>query len=502
LLNFNNIQCYADLGSSARGWTVMSIDAWLDDKLPQSLRERLREEIQRRILQPCLDVFRSGELINELWWMNGTNNWNAVCTNNVTGMALALIPDKHVRAEFLAGMEISNQFFLQGFREDGYCTEGVSYWGFGFGHFLALAETVLQATDGKLNILEKQYPLLEKVARYGTDIQLTRRLSPPFADCRLTVFPFKEVLLLIQRRFPQALTQRVNPDTPLGYTMPTFEYDAVAHKPIFCGSSGLVLEHIPCFGILGFGDENRYAAALPESAPLPEHSFFPTGGVVICRPANQSNNRLSIALKGGHNAEHHNHNDIGSFVLAVGDEPLIQDPGREEYSGQTFGVARYTFPLMNSWGHSVPFVAGKLQKTGRQAEGIFTSTSFSAEKDVVVLDMKAAYDIPQLKKLTRTMTYDRQNAVVTIQDDVEFTSPQAFGTALVSFADIRQSATGQFIFKNNNETLHTSISSTDGPLLFNVTTLKTQISPKPRRLGIDFQSPVTRATITMVFTTK
>ena len=139
LLNFNNIQCYADLGSSARGWTVMSIDAWLDDKLPQSLRERLREEIQRRILQPCLDVFRSGELINELWWMNGTNNWNAVCTNNVTGMALALIPDKHVRAEFLAGMEISNQFFLQGFREDGYCTEGVSYWGFGFGHFLALA---------------------------------------------------------------------------------------------------------------------------------------------------------------------------------------------------------------------------------------------------------------------------------------------------------------------------------------------------------------------------
>ena len=124
------------------------------------------------------------------------------------------------------------------------------------------------------------------------------------------------------------------------------------------------------------------------------------------------------------------------------------------------------------------------------------------KKDVVMLDMKTAYDIPQLKKLTRTMTYDRQNAVVTIQDDVEFTSPQAFGTALVSFADIRQSATGQFIFKNNNETLHTSISSTDGPLLFNVTTLKTQISPKPRRLGIDFQSPVTRATITMVFTTK
>ena len=156
---------------------------------------------------------------------------------------------------------------------------------------------------------------------------------------------------------------------------------------------------------------------------------------------------------------------------------------------------------MNSWGHSIPFVAGKLQKTGRQAEGFFTSTSFSAEKDVVVLDMKAAYDIPQLKKLTRTMTYDRPNAVITIQDDVEFTSPQAFGTALVSFADIRQTATGQFIFKNNNETLHTSISSTDGPLLFNMTTLKTQISPKPRRLGIDFQSPITRATITMVFTT-
>ena len=500
LLNFNNIQCYADLGSSARGWTVMSIDAWLDDKLPQSLRKRLREEIHRRILQPCLDVFRNGEVISELWWMKGTNNWNAVCTNNVTGMALALISDKHVRAEFLAGMEISNQFFLKGFREDGYCTEGVSYWGFGFGHFLALAETVLQATDGKLNILKDQYPLLEKVARYGTDIQLTRRLSPPFADCRLSVFPFKEVLLLIQRRFPQALTQRVNQDTPLGHTMPTFEYDKATGKPVFCGSSGLVLEHIPCFGVLGFGDESKYAAALPESAPLPNHSFFPTGGVVICRPGDNNANRLSIAMKGGHNAEHHNHNDVGSFVLAVGDVPLIQDPGREEYSGQTFGVARYTFPLMNSWGHSVPFVAGKLQQTGRQAEGFFTKTSFSAEKDVVVLDMKSAYDVPQLKTLTRTLTYDRKNAVITIQDHVEFTSPQAFGTALVSFADIRQTDQGKFVFTQNKETLHASITSTDAPLLFDVTTLKTQISPKPRRLGIDFPSPVLNATITMVFT--
>ena len=135
------------------------------------------------------------------------------------------------------------------------------------------------ATAPKLNILEEQHPLLEKVARYGTDIQLTRRLSPPFADCRLSVFPFKEVLLLIQRRFPQALTQRVNQDTPLGHTMPTFEYDKATGKPVFCGSSGLVLEHIPCFGLLGFGDESKYAAALPESAPLPDHSFFPTGGV-------------------------------------------------------------------------------------------------------------------------------------------------------------------------------------------------------------------------------
>ena len=37
--------------------------------------------------------------------------------------------------------------------------------------------------------------------------------------------------------------------------------------------------------------------------------------------------RLGVALKGGHNAEHHNHNDVGSYVVALAGTTPLLDPG-------------------------------------------------------------------------------------------------------------------------------------------------------------------------------
>ncbi len=54
----------------------------------------------------------------------------------------------------------------------------------------------------------------------------------------------------------------------------------------------------------------------------------------ICLPAAGTPAPLAVALKGGHNAEHHNHNDVGSFVVALGKSTPLADPGGEVYTSE------------------------------------------------------------------------------------------------------------------------------------------------------------------------
>ena len=83
------------------------------------------------------------------WWLSSTNNWNAVCLAGVTGAALATVESRRDRAFFAAAAEENIQSYLRGFTPDGYCSEGVGYWNYGFGHYMMLAETLRQASGGR-----------------------------------------------------------------------------------------------------------------------------------------------------------------------------------------------------------------------------------------------------------------------------------------------------------------------------------------------------------------
>ena len=109
-------------------------------------------------------------------------------------------------------------------------------------------------------------------------------------------------------------------------------------------------------------------------------SWFEDAGVLIARPAQDSDAVLGVALKGGHNAEHHNHNDVGSYVVVVKDRAVLLDPGSEVYTARTFSAQRYESKLLNSFGHPVPVVAGQLQQTGREAHAEVLATEFTDEQ--------------------------------------------------------------------------------------------------------------------------
>jgi hypothetical protein len=83
--------------------------------------------------------------------LNRTNNWNSVCLAGVTGAALALLQDKEERAYFIAAAEKYNIYGMRGYGDDGYCSEGVGYYNYGFRAYILLREEVCRATQGQID---------------------------------------------------------------------------------------------------------------------------------------------------------------------------------------------------------------------------------------------------------------------------------------------------------------------------------------------------------------
>ena len=87
-----------------------------------------------------------------------------------------------------------------------------------------------------------------------------------------------------------------------------------------------------------------------------KHDWF--GGMMwmIARYDPSDPNTLTLAAKGGHNAEMHNQNDVGSIIVHVNGESVIAEIGRGRYTKDYFGPERYDHLANSSLGHSVPVV--------------------------------------------------------------------------------------------------------------------------------------------------
>lgn len=87
-----------------------------------------------------------------------------------------------------------------------------------------------------------------------------------------------------------------------------------------------------------------------------------------------------IATKGEHNAEPHNNNDCGSFVVHCRGESFVADLGRNAYDGDYFGERRYEYLATRSLGHFVPHVNGCEQAAGPEHAASVVDRTESASR--------------------------------------------------------------------------------------------------------------------------
>lgn len=498
---------YSDLGATLAGAeAAIAVNLHRDKLKPETVATTINE-IEKRILKPYeASVLEKPH--KRMWWIRTENNWSAVCHAGTVAAALNVVESKERRAFFVAAADyFSETKFMKGFTDDGYCSEGLGYWNYGLGNYLLLGATVRNTTGGELDLF--RFPKIPAILNYAPTIEIADGQFIAFADCSLTARPSALYVGYLSRLkeygYVEMEKRGLDANFALGDLLQTtafgFDKDVVFPKNV----------------------ENAADANASAVNALPIRTDFPDAGVLICRPnPNATGKYFALGLKAGHNAELHNHNDVGSYSLILGEKGakpgtsafVVRDPGGETYTARTFSARRYEGELLNSFGHPVPRIAGTLQKSGRDAQGKVVK-EFSDAVDRFEIDLTSAYPVKTLASAKRVFEYrrgdDATSGGVEICDSVEFKPGEkgAFETAVVSFEKIEASETTQpsttLRFKVGGATL--AVEATDGagnalPLRFETKIVgenDASVPKKPTRLALIIDGDVEKGKIRQTF---
>ena len=482
----------ADLVSTHYGASLAMIRLAMKEVLSPETSELIVENVKKRVLAPYEKSVREG-FVQGMWWINGGNNWNTVCHNGTLCAALSIYDDPQTRGWFLASTEhFVSDYFFRGFTEDGYCSEGMSYWNYGYGNFAELAEIMLRTT-GTLNLFD--LPKARAVSLFGPYMEIKPGFYAAFADCPVSARPSGLLLSLLSRRQGLGLTE-IEDANPLPNPSVSDMISIAVYA--FPPSDGR------------FDRKGAEAASPLESL----RTDFADAQILICRAPKNDPKQLAAVIKGGHNAELHNHNDVGSFGILFGKHWMTLDPGGETYTQRTFSARRYEGELLNSFGHPVPRIDGALQNAGAKSRAVVLEKTLTDEKDTFVLDLTSAYPAKGLLKATRSFEFIRAkigepNAVV-LTDTVEFAEGSAgtFETALITYAEAEEipDETGGIALRisQGGDAVIVTVHAVDGdqkpiiPILERrvVGENDAQVPKKPTRLGFALPGKVGRASIT------
>ncbi|XHR29652.1 MAG: heparinase II/III family protein [Chthoniobacteraceae bacterium] len=373
--------------------------------LPAALQERVRERLTRNIFE--------NYLATPFHWKTITNNWNAVCHQGVLGAALAVCDDDALLARMLAEMQRHLPGFLEGFGPDGGCSEGPGYWNYGFGWFAVLNEQL--ETRAGLSLFEGDEKVRE-MARYGQRVALSKGNLPNFADASSHDLLRPPLMGYLARRFEDADCTAAAKECyrlRLGEEFGQGERDDLFQL---------------ARQVLYFPEDLS-----PSSAPVADH-FFPDLAVLIARGTDDQGHPWEFAAKAGHNEEHHNHNDCGSFILNIDGQSLISEIGSPEYDRDYFSEKRYESIAARTRGHSLPIINGCEQRPGADTASTVLSHESGGPLVRFAVDATRCYPAEAgCRRFIRRFEFDKKAGCLRIADIFELSRQETLETALISF---------------------------------------------------------------------
>ncbi len=377
-------------------WTDYLVGGQLD-RISPLIRERIRHEVERRILSVNLER-------DDFWWMGFggriVNNWNPWICSNWLAAVLLLEKDPEQRAMSIHKILRCLDNFLIPYPRDGGCDEGPGYWDRAGGSFFDCLELLHSASQGRIDLFGE--PLVKEMGRYICRAYISYPYFINFADAAARMNASAGLIY----RYGKS----VSDDTMLGFGAFLARKQRL-DEDYLRGSFGSLGRVLPTI----FNLEDLLAAE-PEE-PLARDFWLPELQVMGARSFEGSNRSFYVAAKGGHNAESHNHNDVGNFIVYVDGFPAFIDVGVETYTAKTFSDRRYEIWTMQSAYHNLPTINGAMQKEGREYRASQVQYQRNEEKAIFSLDIAPAYpDESKVKTWIRTITLNRGKNVTLMEN--------------------------------------------------------------------------------------
>lgn len=315
---------FLDLFAASMGAELAVVWFLLKDEfekeVPFVINDRILYEINRRLFEPYLNY------TDYYWWAGRrtpyVNNWCPWIISNILCAAALTCPDMEKREKITDTALESLSVYMDTIKPEGGCDEGPGYWhAAGLSTFMSLL-VVYDMTGGKLNFFGE--PQLKNMAEYIMKMHISGDRFANFADCRLIL---KE------------------------------NYAAVSAFGKYTGSEAVchwtqTMNWESCLADVEHGYRTLVelctAPQKPQTPYVPEEVTAQTDlGIAFLRNAH-----FYAAFKGGHNAESHNHNDVGTNIVFKDGAPIFIDIGNDQYTKLTFSDKRYTLPSNRSIYHN------------------------------------------------------------------------------------------------------------------------------------------------------
>ena len=373
--------------ASLIAWTRYMLEKQFDAFSPD-LCKRIDSEIEHRILKPAL--------AKDYWWKTAGMNWNPWICSNWLACVLICEKDESRKAEAIAQIEKATRAFIDAYPEDGGCDEGPGYWDRAAASMFEVLR-LLVISNEKLVISNYDYSgKIRNMAAYAYRTYIGNDYCVNFADAHENkavqqvniVYPFGLWLGdKTMREFGAYLGR-----SKQVLTQPAKIYDKSGNFPTL-GRELFFLRHI-----------RDFIADKPQE-PLLKDVWLPDLQIMTARRGS-----TFVAVKGGHNGESHNHNDVGSFIVYMDGKPLFIDPGVGEYTAKTFSNSRYEIWTMQSGYHNLPQINGTDQKDGKD----FSAKVVNHKDGQLTLDIAGAYPADAaVKSWKRTVAANKSGVIVT-----------------------------------------------------------------------------------------
>lgn len=418
-----NPQHFLDIAEMSLAVSI-AVD-WVGKWLPNETVNLAKTSLIEKGIIPSFN--EGGE---RMFWINGNNNWNAVCHGGMIAASLAIADVNPDLAAKTISRGLDNlPYSLKEYAPDGIYPEGPTYWGYGTGYSVIAANTLTTA--------------------FGTDFGISQ--SPGFMESavfNLHVTAPSGYFF----NFADSGDKKDGDDSVLRTWFAAKSGDGIYFDKSFYENP----KDAGRFAGLALVWLSQYNQQKMSRLPAVWHGNG-SNPVAVFRDEKNNSNQFFLAVKGGRANLSHGNMDAGTFIFDLNGVRWVLDPGNQQYyllnkigfnlAGHCQDCPRWTLLTKRNQGHSTITINDERFDVTGQAKIIGFKKD---EKPEVTIDMSDLY-FGNLNSLQRRFVKESGQSVL-VEDKFEINdSTKTISWGLMTQAEVQTTKSGAVLQQDGKE---------------------------------------------------